>query len=174
MPSMLDQPLLDVLLDSWDRNNRILVNFLRALPDDVMDLRAAEGSPTIRGLFAHMHYVRLIFVQEDAPEFATPLPDGEWRGERDREVIAQRLNESAITVRNAVKGRIEAGRQMDTRYDHPILLLQHMIWHDGYHHGQIKIALKHAGRGMPDDPIGTVTWDVWMDKTASGSSPAAK
>jgi uncharacterized damage-inducible protein DinB len=162
-----DDGLLDVLLDSWDRNNTILVNLLRALPDDVMELSAAEGSPTIRGLFAHMHYVRLIFVHEDAPEFATPLPEGEWRGERDRERIAERLNESARTVREAVKGRLAADRAMDVHYDHPVLLLQHMIWHEGYHHGQIKIALKVNGRGMADDPIGTVTWDVWMDKTAN-------
>ena len=34
-----------------------------------------------------------------------------------------------------------------------ILLLQHMLWHEGYHHGQIKLALKVAGRPM-DDPNG--------------------
>ena len=27
-----DQPLLEALLDSWDRNNTILLNLLRALP----------------------------------------------------------------------------------------------------------------------------------------------
>jgi hypothetical protein len=34
---------------------------------------------------------------------------------------------------------------MTLHYDHPILLLQHMLWHEGYHHGQIKLALKLAG-----------------------------
>ena len=34
---------------------------------------------------------------------------------------------------------------MDQHYDHPILLMQHMVWHEGYHHGQIKLALKLAG-----------------------------
>ena len=165
MATASEQGLLEALLDSWERNNTILVNLLRALPDDVMDLRATDGSATISGLFAHMHYVRLIFVHEDAPEFATPLPEGEWRGERNRDRIAERLNESARTVRDAVKGRLDAGRAMDVHYDHPMLMLQHMIWHEGYHHGQIKLALKLAGRAMPDDPIGTVTWHVWMDKT---------
>jgi len=28
-----DQRLLEALLDSWDRNNTILVNLLRALPE---------------------------------------------------------------------------------------------------------------------------------------------
>jgi uncharacterized damage-inducible protein DinB len=157
-------PLLDALLDSWERNNTILVNLLRALPDGTLDLRPAEGSPTIGGLFMHMHYCRLVFVQEDAPEVATPVPDGEWRTERDRERIATWLGESASTVRAAVVSRLQSGRAMERHYDHPILLLQHFIWHEGYHHGQIKLALKQVGQAFDDEAIGAVTWDVWMDK----------
>jgi uncharacterized damage-inducible protein DinB len=82
---MLDAPnqrLLEALLDSWDRNNTILLNLLRALPE----------------------------------------------------------------------GGLEAS------------LLQHMLWHEGYHHGQIKLALKLAGRPMIDEEAGPVTWGVWMRK----------
>ena len=74
------------------------------------------------------------------------------------------LNESAAAVRDAVRGRVEAGRPMDTHYDHPILMLQHLIWHEGYHHGQIKLALKQAGHPVSDDDAGLVTWDLWMEK----------
>jgi hypothetical protein len=55
---------------------------------------------------------------------------------------------------------------MDEHYDHPILLLQHMIWHEGYHHGQIKLALKTAGMPFDDEAIGLLTWDVFMKKGA--------
>ena len=141
-----DQNLLEALLDSWDRNNTILVNLLRALPEGTMDIRAMESSPSIAQLFTHIHYVRLVFVSEDAPEFARDLPEEEWAVERDRSRMAQMLNDSAQAVRDAVKSRVEANREMNLHYDHPILLLQHMIWHEGYHHGQIKLALKLAGR----------------------------
>jgi uncharacterized damage-inducible protein DinB len=53
---------------------------------------------------------------------------------------------------------------MNLHYDHPILLLQHMIWHEGYHHGQIKLVLKAAGRPITDEEAGPVTWDIWMRK----------
>lgn len=56
---------------------------------------------------------------------------------------------------------------MDTHYDHPILFLQHMLWHEAYHHGQIKLALKLAGRPISDDVAGPISWGVWMDKTTS-------
>jgi uncharacterized damage-inducible protein DinB len=158
--------LLETLLDSWDRNNRILVNLLGAVPEGAHELRAAETSPTIAELFTHIHYVRLVFVSEDTPEFAAPLPDKEWVAEFDMDRTERALHESADAVRRAVKSRIEAGREMDVHYDHPILMLQHMIWHEGYHHGQIKLVLKMAGRPIPNQHAGPFTWGIWMNKTS--------
>ncbi len=165
MPDVRDESLLDVLLDSWDRNNAILVNLLRAIREDELETRAMEGSPSIAQIFTHIHYVRLVFVFEDAPEFAGEVPKEEWVVERDADRIAQMLNESAKAVRDAVKSRVEAGRAMNLHYDHPILMLQHMLWHEGYHHGQIKLALKIAGRALSNKEAGPVTWGVWMRKT---------
>jgi uncharacterized damage-inducible protein DinB len=164
MSDATDQRLLEVLLDSWDRNNTILVNLLRALPEGGLETRAMEGSPSIAEMFTHIHFVRLVFVLEDAPEFARRLPKEEWADERDPDRIAQMLNDSAEVVRDAIKNEVEAGRDMKLHYDHPMLMLQHMIWHEGYHHGQIKLALKMAGRPITDKEAGPVTWDVWMRK----------
>ena len=159
-----DQRLLESLLESWDRNNTILVNLLRVLPEGGLEARAMEGSPSVAELLMHIHYVRLVFVSEDAPEFARNLPGEEWVAERDQGRLAQMLNESARAVRDAVKSRVEAARDMELHYDHPILLLQHMLWHEGYHHGQMKLALKLAGRPMTDKDAGPLTWGVWMRK----------
>jgi len=163
-PASHDGSLLDALLDAWRRNNTILVNLLHALPEDAMDLSAVEGSPSVHGLFMHMHYCRLVFVHEDAPELGVTVPEVEWRGERNRDRIAAMLNQSADAIRDAVRSRLLAGRPMDRHYDHPLLLLQHFVWHEGYHHGQIKLALKRAGQAMDDEEIGRVTWNVWMKK----------
>jgi len=158
------QSLLEALLDSWDRNNTILLNLLRALPEGALEVRVMEGSPSIAQRFTHIHYVRLVFVFEDAPEFARNVPDEEWVAERDPDRIAQMLNESAQVVRDAVKGKLEAGQHMNLHFDHPILLLQHMLWREGYHHGQIKLALKLTGRPLTDKEAGPLTWRVWMLK----------
>ncbi len=159
-----DQSVLEALLDSWDRNNRILVNLLRVIPEGGLEVRAMEGSPSVAEMFTHIHYVRLVFVFEDAPEFARPVPNEEWVAEHDPARIAQMLDESAKTVRDAVKGRLEASRDMDVHYDHPILLLQHMIWHEGYHQGQMKLALKMSGHPITNEAAGPLTWRVWMRK----------
>ena len=164
MSPIHDGSLLDVLLDSWDRNNTILLNLLRALPDAGLEARAMGDSPSVAQLLMHIHYVRLVFISEDAPEFAGELPVEEWCHERDPDRIAQMLKSSAQAVRDAVRSKVQTGQDMNLHYDHPILLLQHMVWHEGYHHGQIKLALKATGRPISDQEAGPVTWKVWMQK----------
>jgi len=156
--------LLDVLLDSWERNNTIMLNLLRALPEGGLEVRATASSPSVAQQFTHIHHERLVSVFEEAPEFARNVPEEEWMVERDRDRIAQMLNDSAQVVRDAVTGRVLAGRDMDLNYDHPILLLQLLLWHEGYHHGQIKLALKLAGHPISNDQAGPFTWDVWRNK----------
>src|SRR6266404_7326218 len=112
-----DESLLEALLDSWDRNNTILLNLLRALPEGGLEARVMEGSPSVAELFTHIHYVRLVFISEDAPEFARDLPEEEWMDERDPDRLAQMLNDSAKTVRDAVQSRVEAGQDMKVHYD---------------------------------------------------------
>lgn len=164
MSNSHDQSLLEALLDSWDRNNTILVNLLSLLPEGGLDAKAMEGSPSVGALFGHILYVRLVLVFEDAPEFAIEVPKEEWAIERDPRRLSQMLNDSARVVRDAVKSRVGAGGEMHPHYDHPILLLQHMIWHEGYHHGQIKLALKLAGHPINDEEAGPLTWRIWIRK----------
>lgn len=166
MSEISGKSVLAAVLDSWDRSNRILVNLLRAIPPGMLASRPMEDSPSVAELFGHIHYVRLVFISEDAPEFARQLPEQEWAAEGDPDRMAQLLDESAKVVGDAVRARVESGREMELHYDHPILLLQHMLWHEGYHHGQIKLALKLAGHPIPNEKAGPITWRVWMNKSA--------
>ena len=159
--------LLEPILDTWDRNHRILVNLLRAVPPGGMEARATEESPTVAEMFAHMIYVRLVFLAEDVPEFALGEPR-DWIPVRDPERLAAGLEASAQAVRQAVSSCIERGQAMQVHYDHPLLFLGHMIWHEGYHHGQIKLALKIADHPLENKAIGPVTWRVWMNKSDAG------
>ncbi len=167
MPEKPVLNLLEALLDSWDRNNQIQLNLLRLLPEGGLAAKAAPTSPTVGQMLAHMVYIRMVHVFEDAPEHAGPVPDEEWPDLRDREGLARMLEDSARTVRAAAADRIAAGRDMDLHYDHPLLLIQNLLWHEGYHHGQIKLALKVEGFPLDDEEIGLASWGVWMDKTAT-------
>jgi len=71
------------------------------------------------------------------------------------------FQDSARAVRDAVKSRLESGREMAEHNDHPILAFQHLIWHEGYHHAQIKLAQVATRESIPAGPPrrGLVTGD---------------
>jgi hypothetical protein len=63
------------------------------------------------------------------------------------------LNDSAKAVRDAVKSRVEAGRDMNLHYEHAILLLQHILWHEGLPSRTDEAV---AGRPMTEEEAGHV------------------
>jgi uncharacterized damage-inducible protein DinB len=170
MSTTHDQRLLEALLDSWNRNNTILLNLLRTLPEGGLEARAMEGSPSIAVQLSHIHSTRLFFVTQTAPEFSKDLvqlfrQEGENRlAERNLERIAAGLEASAKAVGEAVQNRLDTGQAMkgtNVAYDHPIMLLQHLLWHEGYHVGQMMLGLKALGRPITDQEAEPLIWDVW-------------
>ncbi len=155
------QRLLDAVLDAWDRSNVALVNLLRAIPAGGLDARAMPGSPTVAEMFTHMHHERMVSVLENVPESAVVVPAQEWFHEPDAERIAGMLMESSRHVHDAVIARVDDDRPMDKDFAHPIQLLQFLIFHEGYHHGQIKLALKAAHCPIADAVAGPLTWGIW-------------
>lgn len=147
-----------------------MVGLLQALPTGGLQTKASSSSPSVAALFSHVCYLRLALVCESDPEFAAQHPEivprdaDEWLDDHDLEHLTEKLNHSARVLRDAVKRWVETGQSVKAGspgYPHPILLLQHMIWHEGYHVGQIKLALKLTGRPMTDKEAGSVTWSVW-------------
>jgi hypothetical protein len=151
-----------------------MINLLRLVTDDALQARATPSSPTVAQQLMHVHHERLISVTEEAAEYAVAVPATEWAVETDRDRIAQHLLESARVVRQAVAGRIVSGRQLDLHYDHPLLMLQLLLWHEAYHHGQIKLALKLGGMAISDEVAGPATWGVWRRRGADALRPPPK
>lgn len=159
-----DAPLLAAVFDGWDRHNRVLMNLAGAVPEGGFSARALHGSPSVGEMFSHMHHERMVSVSEEAPEHAGRMPDSEWLPAGGADKIAGMLEESGRVVRRAVEGRIAEGRPLELHFAHPVVLIQFLIFHEGYHHGQIKLALKAAGTPMSDDLAGPLTWDVWRGR----------
>ena len=157
----MSHDVLRATLDGWDRNNAVLINLLRLVPNGGLEARTMPGSPTVAQMFTHMHHERMVSVLENAPEFAGTMPAREWDPVDSTDRIETMLRESGWRVRDAVAGRADAGRPLDRDFAHPVHLIQFLIFHEGYHHGQIKLALKVAGLAMSDGAAGPLTWNVW-------------
>lgn len=153
--------VLAALLDGWERNNLVLHNSLRILPPGGLEARATPTGPTVGQMFTHLCHERLVSVEENAAEHAGPRPNEEWGVPMDLESLHALLDVSARHVCEAVVARTTGGRAFDRSFAHPVQLIQFLIFHEAYHHGQVKLALKVAGTPLTDDVTGPMTWDVW-------------
>jgi len=164
--------IVESLLDSWDRQCRI-VNAVASLIDE--GNRHVKPSDDGWGLdrhLAHMHGVRKYFLSQVAPEHAAALvsasADAEGTPLADLDAIKACLKASAEAVREAVKEGLEKGGPMagsNVVYDNPVLFLQHMVWHDGWHVGLIFLALRLNGQEPPEEWEEPNVWGEWRTET---------
>jgi uncharacterized damage-inducible protein DinB len=157
-------PLAEALLDSWDRQARIV----RAVADRVDETNkhqkpSADGWPLYEHL-AHIHLVRRFWLSRIDPERAKAFPSSyrsAWTDPiDDLDQIRQLLDQSAVAIREALEPRLVAGDPVGG-YDHPVLFLQHMVWHEGWHVGLIMLGLREAGQEPPEEWEETHLWGEW-------------
>lgn len=164
--------LTEALLDSWDRQCRIVDSVASLIDDENRDAKPSEDGMALDSQLAHMHNTRRFFLSQVAPEHATNLvtayADKEGTPLRDLNAIKDCLRASGKAIRAAVKEGIEKGGPMQgghAVYDNAVLLMQHMVWHDGWHVGLIFLALRLNGQEPPEEWEEPNVWGLWRTET---------
>lgn len=161
-------PLADQLLDSWDRQCRILDSVASLVNEDNKHFKPSPDGWSLDRQLAHCHNVRSFFLSEVAPELTQDLvrfgvdDDGEVTASLAE--IALALKASAVAIRAAVSQGLADGKPLQgehVTYDNAVLLLQHMVWHEGWHTGQIFLALRLNGQEPPEEWEEPNVWGVW-------------
>ena len=119
-----------------------------------------------------MHQVRRFFLSQVAPGHAGNLA-GVFQADRetpleDLNAIKAALEASGAAVRAAVEEGLQTGGPMKSEnvtYDNPVLFLQHMVWHDGWHIGLIFLALRKNGQEPPEEWEEPNVWGLWRTET---------
>jgi uncharacterized damage-inducible protein DinB len=161
------------LLDSWDRQCRIVVAMASLIDDSNRHVKPSEDGWPLDLQLAHIHGVRRFWLSHVSPARAEQLVDAvEENGEtalRDLGAIRSCLDASGKAVREAVSELIAGGNQPiitpNVRYDNPILFLQHMIWHEGWHVGLITLGLRLNGQEPTDEWSEKHVWGEWRTET---------
>lgn len=157
--------IVAALLDSWDRQCRIVGAVASRIDEANRDVKpSADGWPLFHQL-AHIHLVRRYWLSQVSPERGKALPetfvDGWQTPIQDLEAIKAALNLSAQAIRDGVQELIENETGSVGGYDNPILFLQHMIWHEGWHVGLIFLGLRLNGQEPPEEWEEAHVWGEW-------------
>jgi uncharacterized damage-inducible protein DinB len=159
----------DAILETWRRNTEVLTNILQALPEGGIDAMDTGGKWTVAHHLADMQGATLEWLKASAPSFVVgleelyfddPSSSAGWGAERDVPKIIAAFQASSVAVENAVRHHLETNEAFGEVYAHPIFFLQHMIWHQAYHMGQIVWALKQSEMRFSDEQTFEMIWKV--------------
>ena len=158
--------MIDLLLDSWDRQARIIDSLAGLVDGDVRSVKSSEDGWALDRHLAHIHQVRAGWLGTAMPDFQAKLgevfvKDGDtYRVIDDLDEVRNQLTLGAQVVREAAKIGLEKGGPFGP-YDNALLFIQHMVWHEGYHAGLILLALRNAGREPTDMWEENHIWELW-------------
>ena len=155
----------EALLDSWDRQCRIVNAVADLINEDNRTSKPSEDGWDVATQLAHIHEVRQYWLSQLDKNRAASLPSSfvePWTTPvSELPAIKSCLTESGPAIRETVRELLEAGTQSIGGYDHPVLFLQHMIWHEGWHVGLIFLALRQIGRKPSEEWSEGHVWGEW-------------
>jgi len=163
---------VEALLDSWDRQCKIVNAVALLIDDENRDVKPSEDGWGLDRHLSHMHGVRRFFMSQVSPSYAAGLvsasADDQGTPLRDLNEIRSCLEASGVAVREAVRDALKKGGPMAGEhvvYDNPVLFLQHMVWHDGWHVGLIFLGLRLNGQEPPEEWEEPNVWGLWRTES---------
>jgi uncharacterized damage-inducible protein DinB len=155
----------EALLDSWDRQCRIVKAVASRIDESNRHVKPSEDGWPLDHQLAHIHLVRRFWLSKVAPERAALVGESYIDGWKtpitDLDAIKGLLGVSAVAVKEAVRELIANGTEAVGGYDNPVLFLQHMVWHEGWHVGLIYLGLRLAGQEPTDEWDEEHVWGEW-------------
>lgn len=153
------------LLDSWDRQCRIVKAVASKVDESNRHVKPSEDGMPLDQQLAHMHGVRRFFLRNVDPDraatVASAVKDDQGTPLDDLDKIKALLDESGKAVRDSVEAALSQGTEQFGWYDNPVLYVQHMVWHEGWHVGLIFLALRLNGQEPPEEWEEPNVWGEW-------------
>jgi uncharacterized damage-inducible protein DinB len=149
----------DSLLLTWETHNRILLHLLEAIPEMALSGTASNGGRSVGQMFAHLHNVRLMWLEAADPSTATRLekvPARKKDGYTLAQLRAALLSSGAAMARLFEQG-MAAGRIMNVPMP-PAVFYSYLVAHEWYHIGEIGIALTQSGHPLDE----TTAYAIWQ------------
>jgi uncharacterized damage-inducible protein DinB len=153
------------LVESWRRQAQCLTNLLTLVTPDLLEAKTDQEGWPVAVHLSHIHQTRIHWLEQvlgrdpGLPMLFTE--DGDrWVASRDLDAVRAALK----TSEDAIAAYVEASRGDDAPaggYDHPLLFLQHMVWHEGYHFGLLALVLRANGREPTEEWEEANVWGLW-------------
>src|SRR5689334_12023564 len=131
------------LADTWRLSSRVTLLLLDELSDEQLQSAANPRARSIADQFAHLHNVRILWLEHWAPAVAKALGKIE-KGAATKAGLRTALERSAKALGDLIAEAEQAGKMKGYKRG-PAAFLGYVLAHEAHHRGQIIVHLKYAG-----------------------------
>lgn len=137
--------MADPLIDTWQIHDRINAYLLAAIPAPALAVSAPTGGRTVGQIFAHLHNVRLMWLDAAGVTPTAGVIKLDRDGKLTAAVLKKSLASSAKAIEALVAMSLASGGRVKSFKPHVHAFVGYLIAHEAHHRGQIMIALKANG-----------------------------
>ena len=138
--------LADDLCQTWAIHARIHQYLLDAIPAAALEARLhAKTGRSVGQQFAHIHNVRLMWLQSAAPELHATQTKLDADPTLSHQVLHAALSASGIAIGELLRQALAEGGKIKGFKPHPVAFVGYLISHESHHRGQIALILRETG-----------------------------
>jgi len=149
------------LVEAWKMGNEVNLFLIDRLDAACLKDRYSPRTRTVAAQMAHIHNVRLRWIEHAAPELAGGAKRFPRGAEPTRAQLTRALRASSTAVERFLEASEETGRVKQWKGS-PATFLGYLVAHEAHHRGLAMVAMRLSGRKLPRELVYGL-WD-WGKK----------
>lgn len=140
------------LVEAWCMSNEVNLYLLDSISDEYLKDSYAKRTRTVAAQFAHMHYVRLRWLNHAATKLVGKVESFPKGAQPTKAELKNALQASEEVIARFLE-ECEASGEVKCWNGSPASFLSYLVAHEAHHRGLAMVAMRISRRKLPQEVI---------------------